>query len=393
VRGSGARRRRSGTAAGPVRRHARGPAALLVALAVGFAGCGGSDTAGTPSATPQGGGGGGGGELRVEVVATRLEVPWEIAFLPDGRALVTERPGRVRLLGARQELRPEPVAEVAVSALGEGGLMGLALDPRFGANRFVYLYFTTEVGLKLERWRFGEDDRLVRETTLVSDIEAGPIHDSGRIAFGPDGMLYVATGDAGNGELAQDDGSLNGKYLRLGAGQYRGGDDVRPEIVSKGHRNPQGFDWDPGTDRLISTEHGPSGGDGPRGFDEVNAIEAGGNYGWAEVYGSEHEGFDAPLRVYEEALAPSGATFVAREGSDWTGDYLFANLRGESLRRLRFDGEEITVDEPLLEGRFGRLRTIVEGPDGDLYALTSNRDGRGDPADEDDRVLRITPPG
>ena len=168
---------------------------------------------------------------------------------------------------------------------------------------------------------------------------------------------------------------------------------MRPEIVSKGHRNPQGFDWEPGTDRLISTEHGPSGGDGPQGFDEVNEITEGGNYGWPEVFGSNHEGFDAPLRVYEEALAPSGATFVAQEGSDWTGDYLFANLRGESLRRLRFDGDEITVDGPLLERRFGRLRTIVEGPGGDLYALTSNRDGRGEATAEDDRILRITPPG
>jgi glucose/arabinose dehydrogenase len=357
-----------------------------------LAGCGGGEDA-PPASQPPQEDGAGAGELRVETVATGLEVPWEIAFLPDGRALLTERPGRVRLLEQGGELRADPVAEVAVSALGEGGLMGLALDPRFASNRFVYLYFTTEAGLRLERWRFGEDDRLVSEATLVSDIEAGPIHDSGRIGFGPDAMLYVATGDAGDGELAQDDGSLNGKYLRLTAGQYRGDAEVRPEIVSKGHRNPQGFDWEPNTNRLVSTEHGPSGGDGPQGFDEINAIEPGGNYGWPEVFGFEHENFDAPLRVYEAALAPSGATFVAGEGSDWTGDYLFANLRGESLRRLRFDGDEITIDEPLLEGRFGRLRTIVEGPDGDLYALTSNRDGRGDPAGDDDRVLRITPPG
>jgi glucose/arabinose dehydrogenase len=328
----------------------------------------------------------------VRTVATGLEVPWEIAFLPDGRALVTERPGRVRMLDAQRRLVDEPVAQVPVSALGEGGLMGLALDPGFEANRLVYLYFTTAEGLKLERWRLTGDDRLEREATLVSDLRAGPIHDSGRIAFGPDELLYVATGDAGDGALAQDDASLNGKYLRLTAGQYRGDAEVRPEVMSKGHRNPQGFDWEPGSGRLISTEHGPSGGDGPQGYDEVNVVREGGNYGWPDAFGDDHEGFDAPLRVYEEAIAPAGATFVTGEGSAWTGDYLFANLRGEHLRRLRIDGEEIAHDEVLLEGAYGRLRTIVEGPGGALYALTSNRDGRGAPADDDDRVLRITPP-
>jgi glucose/arabinose dehydrogenase len=325
--------------------------------------------------------------MRVQTVATGLEVPWEIAFLPDGRALVTERPGRVRLLDAQQRLQEEPVAEVDVEALGEGGLMGLALDPQFDANRFVYLYFTTAEGMKLERWRFGSDDRLVREATLLSDIEAGPIHDSGRIAFGPDELLYVATGDAGDESLPQDDSSLNGKFLWLRGEHYRGDRELPPKVVSKGHRNPQGFDWQPRTDRLISTEHGPV------GLDEINEIRKGANYGWPEATGEDHGEFTAPLRVYEESVAPSGATFVTEPGSDWTGDYLLATLRGESLRRLRFEGGEITVEEPLLEDRFGRLRTIVEGPDGSLYALTSNRDGRGDPVEEDDRILRIIPPG
>jgi glucose/arabinose dehydrogenase len=324
-----------------------------------LAGCGGED--GEERAAPAG------DEMRVEVVAEGLEVPWEIVWLPDGRALITERPGRIRMLDGTV------VAEVPVSALGEGGLMGLALDPDFESQPFVYLYFTTADGLQLERWRFA-DDRLTRDASLIDGvIEAGPIHDSGRIAFGPDDALYVATGDAGNEQLAQDEDSLNGKYLRLT--DYRGGP-VRPEIVSTGHRNPQGFDWEPGTDRLISTEHGPE------GFDEINEIEEGNNYGWPEVTGSEHGNFTAPLRVYEQSVAPSGATF-------WRGAFWFATLRGEALRRVSLDDGS---EDVLLENEYGRLRTVRVGPDGALYVLTSNRDGRGSPDDGDDRVLRLSPP-
>ncbi|MDP9189865.1 MAG: PQQ-dependent sugar dehydrogenase [Actinomycetota bacterium] len=328
---------------------------------------------------------------RVKTVATGLEIPWEIAFLPDRRALVTERPGRIRLLERDGRLRPKPVATVPVSAQGEGGLLGLAPDPGFARNRFVYLYFTTAQGMRLERWRFS-GGRLRRERSLVDGIEAGRIHDSGRIAFGPDRRLYVATGEAGNGELAQRTDSLNGKFLALAPGHYRGAGG-RPEIISRGHRNPQGFDWEPGTGRLIATEHGPTEDvDGPDGYDEINEIVNGGNYGWPEAYGFDQAGFSAPLRVYRRPLAPSGGSFVTRRGSPWTGSFVFASLRGEQLRRLEFRNGGITADRPLLRGRFGRLRTVVEGPRGALYVLTSNRDGRGIPRNGDDRILRVTPP-
>jgi glucose/arabinose dehydrogenase len=331
--------------------------------------------------------------VRVSTVATGLEIPWDIAFLPGGSALVTERPGRVRLLERSGRLRQAPVARVHASAQGEGGLLGVAVDPRFAANRFVYLYFTTAAGMRLERWRWSHS-RLVRETTLIDGIDAGPIHDSGRIAFGPDRRLYVSTGDAGQPELAQDPSSLNGKLLALTAEEYHATGDVRPEIVADGLRNSQGFDWQPGTGRLIATEHGPSGFDGPEGYDEVNQIVPGGNYGWPRVFGSTTGGgrFIAPLRVYDRAVAPSGATFVTRPGSSWTGDYLFATLRGQGLRRLRFDGGRVVGEQALLSGRYGRLRTVVEGPRGDLYVLTSNRDGRSVPRAHDDRILRIVPP-
>lgn len=366
--------------------------ALVLALAPAAAACGddedgnggGRTGAETTAATTAEATGGERSPIRVETVARDLEVPWEIAFLPDGRALVTERPGRVRLLGADGRLQPRPVATVDVRAEGEGGLLGLAIDPRFERNRFVYLYLTAGESIEIARYRL-RDGTLTDAATLVDDIRAGVIHDSGRIHFGPDDRLYVSTGDAGEPELAQDEDSLNGKFLRLTADQYRG-DGGRPQILTSGHRNPQGFDWQPGSGRLIATEHGQ------QALDEVNEIRAGANYGWPEVEGEDHGRFADPLLVYRQTLAPSGATFVTAEGSDWTGDYLFAALASEQIRRIRLAGRRVALDEPLFEGRFGRLRTVVEGPDGALYALTSNRDGRGSPAADDDRILRIVPP-
>jgi aldose sugar dehydrogenase len=157
----------------------------------------------------------------VETVATGLEIPWEIAFMPDGSAPVTERPGRVRLLDAGRRLEPRPVAEIDVSAQGEGGLLGLALDPSFESNGFVYLDYTAGANMEVARFRY-EDGGLETEATLVDGIRAGPIHDCGRIHFGPDERLYVSTGDAGQAELAQDPDSLNGKFLRLDRDVYRG---------------------------------------------------------------------------------------------------------------------------------------------------------------------------
>lgn len=332
-----------------------------------------------------------GQDIRVSTVATGLEIPWELAFLPSGRALVTERPGRVRLLGRGGRLHRRPLAYVPVSALGEGGLLGIALDPGFERNRFLYLYFTTFGGMRLERWRFARG-RLVRRRSLIDGIRSGTVHDSGRIAFGPDRRLFLSTGDAGEPQLAQDPGSLNGKFLALTPAQYHGRGHAHPAVVSSGHRNAQGFDWQPGSGRLVSTEHGPTGFDGPEGWDEINVIVQGANYGWPVVFGPDQRPFAQPLLVYPEPLAPSGATFVTRRGSRWTGDFLFACLRGEQLRRLVFSGDRVVADEPLLEHRYGRLRTVVEGPHGDLYVLTSNRDGRGAPVRGDDRILRITPP-
>jgi quinoprotein glucose dehydrogenase len=169
---------------------------------------------------------------------------------------------------------------------------------------------------------------------------------------------------------------------------------VRPEVVATGLRNPQGFDWQPGTGTLIANDHGPSGFDGPEGFDEIDLIEAGANYGWPNAIGSATGGgaYRAPLRVYEQAIAPSGGAFVTQRGSAWTGDYVLAALRGQELRRLELRGGRIVGEHPLLRLRYGRLRTVREDPRGRLYVLTSNRDGRGTPRPGDDRILCVLPP-
>jgi glucose/arabinose dehydrogenase len=378
------------------------PIALLT-LVLALAACGGGDdkksastpatTATSPSTTattettrPARNPGG----PKVTTVAEGLEIPWEIGFLPDGRALITERPGRVRLLLPDGQLSGKAVANVDVVADGEGGLLGLAVDPDFESNSFVYLYRTTENGNQVARYRL-DGTRLREQATIVQDIPAGAVHDGGRIRFGPDRKLYISTGESGNGELAQNPDSLGGKFLTLTPDAYRG-DGGEPQIYSTGHRNPQGFDWEPKTGRLVATEHGPSGGDGPRGFDELNIVRQGGNYGWPEVYGRDHGTFVAPVAVYEEAIAPSGGSFVTKPGSEWTGDFVFGALVGEQMRRIRLKGDRVAIDEPLFSGKYGRIRTVVEGPDGALYALTSNRDGRGSPRDGDDRLLRIVPP-
>lgn len=320
-------------------------------------------------------------EPRISTYVSGLKVPWEIGFLPGGRALITERPGTVRIVNDDGKLRGR-AARIDVSARGEGGLLGLALDPGYEDNRFVYLYFTTGSGMELARYRF-KHGRLKRDALVLDGIRAGDIHDSGRIAFGPDDRLYVATGDAGQPDLAQDPDSLNGKFLRLSKSDYRGRDS-KPTIFSLGHRNPQGLDWQPGSDRLFATEHGPT------GDDEVNIIAKGENYGWPEVTGREHGRFKGPVAVYD-GLAPSGATFVSRPRSKWTGDYLIGGLAGQKILKLKIDGRRVVKDRDLFEG-YGRIRTVVEGPRGALFALTSNRDGRGSPGKNDDRVLRIVPP-
>jgi glucose/arabinose dehydrogenase len=364
-------------------RSPRLPIAVLIAIAV--AGCGGGDD-GDKAATADG------AKPRgpttedrgpsVTTVTENLDAPWDLAFLPDGRALLNERAGKVRLLDRGRKLRARPAAEVPVEQVGESGLLGLAIDPGFADNHLVYLYRTGPAGNAVLRYRL-EGDHLTEQGVVLDGIRKGPIHDGGRIRFGPDGLLYVSTGETGDMALAQDRRSLNGKILRVRGFRGKGS----AQIVSLGHRNVQGFDWEPKTNRLVATEFGPD------SDDEVNVIRQGGNYGWPDAQGKEGAPrYVEPVVDYEQVIAPSGATFVRHPGSAWTGSFVFGALVGEQIRRVKLDGDRVTANETLFKDRYGRIRTVVEGPDGALYALTNNTDGRGSPREGDDRILRIVPP-
>jgi glucose/arabinose dehydrogenase len=340
-------------------------------------------------------------EVSVEVVANNLATIWAIDFAPDGRIFLTERGGRVRtVLDGR--LDPEPWITLDVIEVAESGLLGLALDRNFALNGYVYVaytYATPDGGMQNRLVRLREDPATGRgmfDAVLLDDVRGGRVHDGGRVKFGPDGKLYWTMGETGSPDLAQDLDSWNGKILRLNPDGTIPEDNPFPgsPIYSYGHRNPQGLAWQPGTGRLYATEHGPSGQQSC--CDEVNYVQPGMNYGWPRVFGDQTAPGTAPPIIQsgpsrETTWAPGGATFVSR--GPWAGSLLFVGLRGESLYRVALDPADPTTVigfERLLQAEYGRLRDIVEGPDGALYLATSNRDGRGSPQPTDDRLLRIT---
>lgn len=310
-------------------------------------------------------------ELAITDVVTGLDTIWALAFSPDGQLHATERGGTVRTWTRTGDGFEEAAAEQVrgVVEAGEAGLMGLAIDDE--SRRFVM--YTAD-----------RDNRIVRlesdgsQTVLVDGIAAGSVHDGGRLKFGPDGMLYATTGDAGNRDSVRRDG-LNGRVLRIDP------ESGKHEVFTTGHRNPQGLCFtDSGA--LFSTEHGPDRGD------EINVLEEGRDYGWPETTGTG-------LANYTPTIAPSGCAIY--EGDlipEWKGDLLFGTLKDQSLRRLDLDAEQkaIVGQERLYGEQFGRIRDVVVGPDGAVYLATSNRDSRGNPGRNDDRIVRIgiaeTPP-
>jgi glucose/arabinose dehydrogenase len=313
-----------------------------------------------------------------EVIATGLEVPWGVAFLPDGSALVAERMSGRILRVDPEGGEPEEVMRIEdAEPLGEGGLLGLAVSPDYEDDELVYAYYTTSEDNRIARFQLGEEPEVI-----VDGLDASAVHDGGRIAFGPDGYLYATVGDAGSGENSQDPDSLNGKILRMEPDGSPAPDNPDPDslVYTLGHRNPQGLAWD-ADDRLYAPEFGQN------AYDEVNLIEAGNNYGWPQVEGegpTDGGRFTNPLVIWRTSeSSPSGAAIA--------GDTLYvAGLGGRRLWQIPLDGSG-GLGEPvsLLDGVYGRLRTVAVAPDGALWLTTSNRDGRGEPVESDDRIIRF----
>lgn len=375
---------------------ARASAALRAAAVLGslvlLAGCGaqgstggaeGDGTGGTDDQREPGGqdGAAGADPGRPEEVAAGLEAPWGLAFLPDGSALVAQR-------DSAEVVRVSPDGAVTgvgtvegAAPNGEGGLLGLAVDPGFPGEPYVYAYHTAASDNRISRLEYDPDGGGFGDTEVVLDgIPSASYHNGGRIEFGPDGLLYVGTGDAGQEGLSQDTGSLGGKILRITAdGDPAPDNPFGNPVYSYGHRNVQGLAWDD-EGNLYATEFGQN------EFDEVNLIEPGGNYGWPEVEGAGGgDEYVDPLLTWRPAEAsPSGAAVAG--GSLWV-----AALRGERLWEVPLTGDG-GVGEPVdrHQGEYGRLRTVVTAPGGDaLWLATSNLDGVGEPTEGGDRILRV----
>jgi len=347
-----------------------------------------------------------GDKIKVEVWIENLEIPWSLIFLDKNRALVSERSGNIRLI-KDGKLQAKAYAKVDAVHIGEGGLMGLAAHPEFPQKPFIYamhtyrkddILYNRVIRLK------DEGDKGIFDMTIIDKIPGGRFHNGGRIAFGPDGMLYITTGEIFKSEIAQDIDSLGGKILRITPEGDIPKDNPfkNSPVYSYGHRNPQGIAWHPETKDLFSSEHGPSGEFLRFGNDEINVIKKGGNYGWPDVIGAgKKTNYVDPLILWEKTTPPSGITFYQGDRMPHLkNDFFVATLRSETLIRVKLKKEGLTYKILKIEkwfatnnkkGVYGRIRDIVDGPDGALYFLTNNRDGRGKPVPGDDRIYRILP--
>jgi aldose sugar dehydrogenase len=340
-------------------------------------------------------------DVALDTIATGLTVPWALAFAPDGRIFVTERPGRIRVI-QNGVLSPTPWATLPVEASGEAGLMGIALAPDFATSKQLFVVGAFRVGSDLVNrvMRFTEREGVGADPTVILDrIPSNTLHAGDAIAFGPDSLLYIATGDARGVTRAQT-GSLAGKILRIARDGSIPADNPDPSspIWAKGFRNVQGLAWDPRTRQLFATEHGPSGFPNEmlrRNNDELNAVVRDGNFGWPVVAGTAPGPFVDPIAVWTPAIAPSGlALYDGTEFPEWRGNLFAGALRGEHLRRIAIAQDaagawRVTDQQPLFEGLLGRVRAVAFAPDGHLYLSVTNRDGRGYTRPGDDKILRV----
>jgi len=316
-------------------------------------------------------------DFEVEVLITGLDTPWAIDFLPDNRLIFTERPGRINIFDGKNTIR---VAQIPISEVQESGLLGIAVDPSFENNNFIYLFYSYKEGEKtlnrISRFTL-KNNKISNEFILLDAFPGAWFHDGGRLKFGPDGKLYATTGDAAIPDFSQDLDSLAGKILRLNKdGSIPDDNPFNNLVYSYGHRNPQGIAWHPATGVLFAAEHGPS------KNDELNLIEAGKNYGWPEKCEDYSGEFVSPLRCYSEfTLAPSGIAFFDNK-------LYIGGLRGQQVRELEFDDNFNIISEKELFTNLGRIRDII-AHDEYLYIATSNRDGRGIPKLGDDKIIRL----
>jgi len=349
--------------------------ALLAGMAVVVAGCGAMGLLPSPSS------------LVVAILAGGLDIPWAMAFVPDGRLFFTERPGRLRVI-AGGALQATPVITLPVaSTAGEGGLLGLTADPNFATNRYLYVYYTYQGAAgpvnRVQRL-IVTGNTATQDLVLLDGIPgSNNRHNGGRLKVGPDGMLYATNGDADNTAFSQDPGSLAGKIIRMTRTGAIPPDNPTPGsyVYTLGHRNPQGLAWD-ASNAFYETEHGPT------SNDEVNHILPGRNYGWPIIVGrGGNPAYVDPIFLFSpDTCAPSGATFVTSTLiPEWNGDLLFTCLRGVHLHRLRLAGpgsDQVVGEERLYSGTYGRMRDVIVGPDGAAYVTTSN-------GGLTDRLLRI----
>ena len=382
-------------------------AALLVMFAVAGCGRGANDSQPGDPSTDNGVGSAADDTVdgfTVQTLATGLDTPWDLAWGPDGYIWVSERNGTLSRVDTESGAVTE-AGRIDAFELSESGLMGIAFHPEFHQQPYVYAVYSYRTG-------DGIENRLVRMSydgtalgqpeILLNGIPGAPNHDGSRIAVGPDNLLYLTTGDAQLPSLSQDLNSLAGKVLRLDLkGRPAQHNPFGTAVYSFGHRNAQGLVFHPATGLLYSTEHGPL------DNDEVNLILPGRNYGWPGARGfcdndvlSGETAFCTsnnvvePLAAWTPTIAPAGADVYNEDLIPaWKGSLLFTTLKGQALWviSLSADGRRATARDDRFNGRFGRLRDVLVGPDGEVYLATSNRDGRGQPRTDDDRILVITP--